>query len=170
MPRQRTKWKPLDARSFKINFDGVIFKQENKSRIGVVIRDHTGAVMASLAQTIAPALQPTEIEAIATARALEFGEEIGITKAILEGDSELIINSLRGGYSIASVEPLLHDVMVFSNCYAKLLYTHCRRDGNRLAHSLARYSINVSSYVVWMEGVPDPLFTVVEQDVANLAS
>ena len=134
VPQQRTKWKPPDARSFKINFDGVIFKQENKSGIGVVIRDHTGAIMASLTQTIAPALQSTEIEAIATARALEFGEEIGITKAILEGDSELIINSLRGGYSIASVEPLLHDVMVFSNCYAKLLYSHCRRGGNRLAH------------------------------------
>ena len=136
----------------------------------MVIRDHTGAVMASLAQTFAPALQSTEIEAIAAARALEFGEEIGISEAILEGDSEFIINSLRGGYSIASVQPLLQDAMVFSNCYEKLLYSHYRRDGNRLAHSLARYSINVSSYVVWMEGVPDPLFTVVEQDVANLAS
>ena len=45
-----------------------------------------------------------------------------------------------------------------------------RREGNRLAHSLARYSINAFNYVVWMEGVPDPLFTVVQQDVANLAS
>ena len=60
----------------------------------MVIRDHTGAVMASLAQTFAPALQSTEIEAIATARALEFGGEIGISEATLEGDSELIINSL----------------------------------------------------------------------------
>ena len=158
-------------RSFKINFDGAIFRQENKSRIGVVIHDHTGAVIASLPQTIAPALQPIEVEAIAAARALEFVEEIVIIEAVLEGDSELIINSLKGaGHSIVSVEALLHDAMVFSNCYAKLLYTHCRRDGNRLAHSLARYSINVSSYVVWMEGVPDPLFTVVQQDVANLAN
>ena len=82
----------------------------------------------------------------------------------------MIINSLRGGHSIASMEPLLQDANVFSNCYAKFLYSHCRRDGNRLAHSLARYSINVSSYVVWMEGVPNPLFIVVEQDVANLAN
>ena len=98
-------------------------------------------------------------------------ERNGITEAVLEGDLELIINSLKGGgHSIVSMEPLLHDAMVFSNCYAKLLYSHCRRDGNRLVYSLARYSINVSSYVVWMEGVPDPLFTVVQQDVANLAN
>nr|POE68674.1 hypothetical protein CFP56_72709 [Quercus suber] len=171
IPRQRTKWKPPDARSFKMNFDGAIFRQENKSGIGVVIRDDTGAVITSLAQTIAPPFQPIDIEAIAAARALEFGEEIGIIEAVLEGDSELIINSLKGGgHSIVSVEPLLHDTMVFSNCYVKLLYSHCRRDGNRLARSLARYFINVSSYVVWMEGVPDPLFTVVQQDVANLAN
>ena len=136
----------------------------------MVIRDHTGAVIASLTQLTAPALQPIEIEAIAAARALEFGQEIGITEAVLEGDSELIINSLKvGDQSIASVEPLLQDAIVFSNCYSKLLYSHCRREGNRLTHNLARYSINVSNYVVWMEEVPNPLFTVVQQDVTNMA-
>ncbi|KAK9986968.1 hypothetical protein SO802_031919 [Lithocarpus litseifolius] len=130
--------------------------EENKSEIRVVVHDHTGVVIASLAQITAPALQPIEIEAIASTRALKFREEIGITEAVLEGDSKLIINSLKGGgQSIASVEPLLQDAMVFSNCYSKLQYSH---------------SINVFSYVVWMEGVPDPLFTVVQQDVANLAN
>ncbi|KAL0002163.1 hypothetical protein SO802_015944, partial [Lithocarpus litseifolius] len=95
MPQPRTKWKPPNVSAFKINFDGAIFRQENKSKIGVVIWDHSGAVIASLAQLSTPALQPIEIEAIATARALEFGQEIGITEAILEGDSELIINSLK---------------------------------------------------------------------------
>ena len=108
MPRPRTKWKPPDVSGFKINFDRTIFRQENKSGIRVVIWDHSGAVIASLAQLTAPALQPIEIEAIAAARALEFGQEIGITEAVLKGDSELIINSLKvGGQSIASVEPLL---------------------------------------------------------------
>ncbi|XP_023925870.1 uncharacterized protein LOC112037292 [Quercus suber] len=130
LPRPRMKWKPPDV------------IQENKSGIGVEIRDHSGAVIASLAQLTAPAFQPIEKEAIAAAQALEFGQEIGITEAVLEGDSELIINSLKaGGQSIASVEPLLQDNIVFSNCYSKLLYTHCRRKDNRLAHSLARYSL-----------------------------
>ena len=62
----------------------------------MVIRDNSGAVIASLAQLIEPAFQPIEIEAIAAARALEFGQEIGITEVILEGDSELIINSKQG--------------------------------------------------------------------------
>ncbi|KAL0004937.1 hypothetical protein SO802_012498 [Lithocarpus litseifolius] len=75
---------------------------------GVVIRDHTGSIIASLAQLISPALQPAEIEVIAAARAPEFGNEIGISEAVLEGNSELITESLKaGGNTIASAEPLI---------------------------------------------------------------
>ena len=113
-------------------------------------------------QLISLALQPVEIEAIAATRALEFGQETGISEAVLEGDFELIIEPLKvGGNTIASVEPLIQDAIAFSSLYSKLLYSHCRREGNKLAHSLARYSINVSDYVVWMEEVPNPLLSIV---------
>ena len=67
LPQPRMKWKPPNVTDFKINFDGAVFRQENKSGIGVVIRDNSGVVIASLAQLIEPAFQPIEIEAIATA-------------------------------------------------------------------------------------------------------
>ena len=101
---------------------------------------------------------------------MEFGREIGISGAVLEGNSKLITKSLKaGGNTIASVEPLIQDAIVFSSSYSILQYSHCRRGGNRLAYSLARYSINVSNYVVWIE-VPNPLLSVVQQDLANLAN
>ena len=81
------------------------------------------------------------------ARALEFGHEIGLTEAILEGDSELIVNSLKSGRTnMAFVEPLIQDANIFSASYTKLLYSHCRRDGNKLAHNLTRFSIHVPNY------------------------
>ena len=169
--RPRVRWKPLDLSFFKINFDRAIFRNENKSGIGVVVRDHTGSIIASLAQLISLALQPVEIEAVAATWALEFGQEIGISEVVLEGDSELIIESLKaGGNTTASVEPLIQDALVFSRLYTKLLYSHCRIDGNKLAHSLASYSINVSDYVAWMGEVPHPLQSVAQCDLANLAN
>ena len=168
----RTKdiWKPPDAGHFKINFDGAIFRNENRCGIGVVIRDHTGFVIASLVQSISRAYQPIEVEALAAARALEFGQEIRIGGAVLEGDLELIINFLKaGGNTIASVEPLIQDVILFSNSYSELLYS-CRREGNSLAHSLATYSSNVSNHVVWMEEVSNHLLSVFQQDLANLTN
>ena len=84
---------------------------------------------------------------------------------------DYIINSLKaGGNTIASVEPLIQDAILFSNSYSELQYSHCRRKGNTLAHSLARYSINVSNYVVWMEKVPNHLLSDVQQDLANFAN
>ena len=168
--KPKEKWKPPDASLVKINIDGAIFKSENRSGIGVAVRIHTSAILASLAQSIPQAFQPAEIEAIVAARALEFGQEIGITEAILEGDSELIVNSLKSGRAtMASVEPLIQDATIFSASYTKLLYSHYRRDGNKLAHSLARFSIHVPNYLAWMEEVPHTLLSVVEQDVANIA-
>ena len=41
--------------------------------IGVVVCTHTGAILASLAQSISQALQLAKIEAIVVARALKFG-------------------------------------------------------------------------------------------------
>lgn len=58
---------PPDTSFFKINFDGAIFRNENKSGIGVVVRDHTSSIIASLSQHISPALQLAEIEAVARA-------------------------------------------------------------------------------------------------------
>ena len=102
---------------------------------------------------------------------MEFGQEIGIGGAVLEGSLELIIKSLKaGGNTIASVEPLIQNAILFSISYSKLQYSHCRREDNRLAHSLARYSINVSNYVVWMKEVPNHLLYVVQQDLANLTN
>ena len=81
--KPKERWKPPDASLVKINFDSAIFRDENRSSIGVVVRTHTGAILASLTQSIPQALQPAEIEAIATVRALEFGYEIGLIEVIL---------------------------------------------------------------------------------------
>ncbi|XP_075657869.1 uncharacterized protein LOC142627867 [Castanea sativa] len=169
-PKPKVRWKPPDVSLVKINFDGTIFREENRSGIGVVIQNHIGAILVSLAQTVSTALQPAEIEAIAATRALEFGHELGLTEAVLEGDSELIINSLKArDATVALVEPLIQDAIIFSCLFTKLQYSHCRRDGNKLAHSLARFSIHVFDYTVWMEEVPRPLLSVAQHDVANLA-
>ena len=48
IPKPKARWKPLDARFVKINFNGAIFRTENKSGIGIVVRNHTYAILASL--------------------------------------------------------------------------------------------------------------------------
>lgn len=61
-----------------------------------------------LAQQLSQAYLPLEVEILGAARALEFGWEIGIGEAALDGDSELTMSTLKeDGYSMVSVDPLI---------------------------------------------------------------
>ena len=50
---------------------------------------------------------------------------------------------LEEGVSLALIDLLIKDAVHLSTSFSKLLYFYTRRDGNRLAHSLAKHAINV---------------------------
>ena len=61
----------------------------------------------------------------------------------------LIFSALKvGGQTIALMEPLIQDALVWSSLYSKLLYSRRRRDGNKLAHGLAKHFIDVLDHIV----------------------
>ncbi|XP_075633438.1 uncharacterized protein LOC142605897 [Castanea sativa] len=143
---------------------------ENKSGVGVAIWDCRGQMIASLSQVLPQAYDAMEIEAIAAHRALVFGQEVGISEAVLEGDCQAVMQALKNeGRNLASVRPLILDALSQSGTYTKLLYSHTKREGNKLAHSLARHAINVDDYVVWIEDVPPPLISLYQGDLAKLS-
>ncbi|KAF3964234.1 hypothetical protein CMV_011458 [Castanea mollissima] len=79
--------RPPNLDVIKINCDGVIFKEQKKSFIGVVIRDSNSSVMALMSKLLSQQYTPLEIEALAASTALEFAAELGFSQAVLETDS-----------------------------------------------------------------------------------
>ena len=71
----------------KINFDGGIFDEVNKSGIRVVICNHYGLLIMSVSLWFPQAYKPVEIEALVATQVLQFGLEIGIDRVVVEGDS-----------------------------------------------------------------------------------
>ena len=49
LPQSKVVWKPPPSGIFKLNFDGTVFKFENKSGVGVAIQDCRGHMIASFA-------------------------------------------------------------------------------------------------------------------------
>ena len=87
--RPRTLWQAPPPNLFKINYNGAVFPG-----IGVVIRDSHGLDIASMSQVISQLFTAIEVEAAAAARALEFALELGVTQAVLSGDSLVVFQAL----------------------------------------------------------------------------
>ena len=70
--RQRYgKWEPPTvAMKWKTNFDGAMFSESDQARIGVVIRNHEGQVMAALSEKIKKPASAEILEALAARRAV----------------------------------------------------------------------------------------------------
>nr|POF14580.1 hypothetical protein CFP56_74882 [Quercus suber] len=82
-----------------------------------------------------------EIMALAPARALEFALEVGISQSILERDSKVIMKALvEEGRSLTPYDLLVQDARIFSRFFTQLLYSHSKKECNKVAHSLTRES------------------------------
>jgi len=50
-----------------------------------------------------------------------------------------------------------------------LRYSHTKREGNRLAHSLARLAVGIPDFLVWMEDIPPQCYSVFQTDLSGLS-
>ena len=169
-PRMRTRWKPPPLDVFKINFDGAVFVEENCSGVGVIIRNREGLVLAAMTEKIPQLLKPIEIEARAATRALEFAREVGISAAVLEGDSLLVIKALETkDVGLAPFGLLIQDAYNFIPAFSLLSYSHTKREGNLVAHDLAKLAVTIPNCVVWMEDVPPEVVDSYQADLAGFS-
>ena len=143
-PPPHAQWSPPQPNCFKLNFDGAMFPELGKAGLSVVVHDSQGTMIASLSEQ-APMPYSSDIaEAMAATRALVFAQELDIDAFVLERDLEVVINTLRSKEALfSSFGHLLESaksMLVSSIC---LNFSHVRRNGNKVAHNLARHARNV---------------------------
>lgn len=169
--KNHTGWKPPDQGLYKVNYDGAIFSQQEKSGVGIVIRNEEGAVMASISQQMPLPTTVTQVKALAMRRAVEFALELGITRAIIEGDSEVICRELQDPIpSLAFHGHLLPKVKWLSNSFQYVGFSHVSSQGDNVAHALARRAIRKPNLTVWMEDVEDVPLDICHIVQADLAT
>ena len=146
------------------------FAEKKCSGLGVIIRNQEGLVIASMSTRLPQQLQPIEIEALAASKALEFAREVGISKAILEGDSLLVMKALKTkNAGLAPFGLLIQDSLTLSSGFSKLSYSHTEREGNLVAHSLAQLAINNPNCAIWIEDVPSDVLSSYQVDLASIS-
>ena len=83
------------------------------------MRNGDGQVMASLSQNIPLPSTVIEVEALAARRALILAQEIGFTRVVLEGDSQVLINALKtGSHTLAHFEHIVQDIRYLASSFS----------------------------------------------------
>ena len=122
--------------------------EEEKARIGVVVRNDLGQVMGSLAEKTEIPSTMEVLEALAAWRAMTFMEELGLRQAIFEGDSKLVVKALVGDVSIrSSIGHSVKDCNSLMDLFQTCTFSHVRWPSNGVAHDLARRARNSSSFI-----------------------
>nr|POE59807.1 hypothetical protein CFP56_74445 [Quercus suber] len=94
--RHNIRWTLPPWPNLKVNFDGFVFRDDNRAGVGVSIRDWNGQMVASMAKMFPLPILVTAVEVIATTKALYFANDLDLSSVVLEGDSKITIDALAG--------------------------------------------------------------------------
>ncbi|XP_050258959.1 uncharacterized protein LOC126703953 [Quercus robur] len=129
--------------------------------IGVVIRDCNGNIMGALSQKIVLPQSIEHAEALAASRAMTFARELSLSKVIFEGDIINAINTKKPCHTL--FRHIIEEIWSLTPSLMTYNFQHVRREGNKLAHVLARRAVVSTDIDVWVEKLPSDL-----DDVFNL--
>ncbi|KAL0011877.1 hypothetical protein SO802_006985, partial [Lithocarpus litseifolius] len=155
MVKARSVWVPPPRNVFKVNVDAAVFAQHRAVGIGVIVRDDLGRIEAALSKRLDAPLGAVEAEAMAYETGLIFAKDIGIQEVVIEGDSLIIHRALSDeSKSPSSVSAIVQGMQELGEDFRKIEFSHVRRQGNKVAHLLAKHAIDVSDFIAWIEETP----------------
>lgn len=105
-----------------------MFGDSNEAKLGVVIRNDKGEVMAALAKKIPLPYSVVLLETLAAQRAILFVADLGYSQSIFEGDSEILIKPLNNeNHSLASIGHIIKDIQSSLSLFQTHSFSHARR-------------------------------------------
>lgn len=126
-----------------INTDGGARGNPGPAGIGVVIKDDSDKVVFQLGLAIGVATNNIA-EYTALIKALEAAKGLGGAELAIRMDSELIVKQMLGQYKIKepTLQSLAARVLVLKNSFAKVSFTHVRREQNKEADALVNAALD----------------------------
>jgi ribonuclease HI len=124
--------------------------------VGLVARDSTGKVRASMCNFLPYLTDPAVAEAYAARQGAELLRDMGFQKILLEGDAQVIVQAINyAGVCSARYANIIDDTRTILQSFSSWRALFVRRECNSVAHSLARMAVTQCLFQVWIESVPD---------------
>ncbi|XP_021721948.1 uncharacterized protein LOC110689468 [Chenopodium quinoa] len=141
-------WKPPLAGLIKINFDAAIFSPSGVGLRGVM-RDSVGDVVASTCCKVEGCFDVDVVEALAMRHSLNVAMESGFRHVCLETDCLKFHHHLMKGVTTSTAFGMIvNDILKLAQLCQSFSFSFVKRGGNKVAHALAKCSINFVGFIV----------------------
>ena len=118
-------------------------------------------MLAAMSEQIVKPPSVELLELLVARRAVSFAIEMGHEQVVCEGDSESVVNSLRGtGMENSWGGHLIRDIKSQSNSFLSISFAHVGRQGNAVAHALAQRARQSFLPQIWLECVPTDIMAL----------
>jgi hypothetical protein len=145
----RHSWFPPPPGTIKLNWDVSIDKNRKLMGVGLIARDHLGAVKACGFMAQAYISDPMTAEAYAARCGVDFCMDLGLSTIILEGESREILLALRKEEAWPRrYNSFMLDARNKLRSFQAWSTNFVRRDLNQAAHELAQMALKLNSYHV----------------------
>ena len=157
-------WSAPVEGTYKLNTDAAMFENSHVG-LGGVVRVFEGDVLVAICNKVTGSDDVAIAEALSARQGVKVALEAGFSNLVLEVDNLKLYNCLATRrYDTSIFGQIVRDILCFESQCSKLLFSHVKRMGNRVAHGLAKLSKSCSSQIVWLEETPDEIARLVMTD------
>ncbi|WVZ77211.1 hypothetical protein U9M48_025103, partial [Paspalum notatum var. saurae] len=136
---QRSGWSKPAASWTKINVDGSYVARSGKAGVGVVARDHTGAIIFTSWRVLFGCTSAEEAEARACIEGLRLATQWSYGPVVLESDCARLVKALQAAdVDKSEMYFLIAEAREFGGTLPAWRVSKVKREDNRVAHELAQ--------------------------------
>ncbi|XP_037465182.1 uncharacterized protein LOC119337164 isoform X2 [Triticum dicoccoides] len=162
---QTQPWSPPHVGWLKVNVDGVFDGHSGTGGVGIVVRDHQGAIVLTSWSWIKQATGPEQVESVACREGLRLAAEWTRLPIVLESGCLSIVNCLKSSEVPYPEDAfILREAQHFREVLPELDYCHGRREQNMVAHELAQLAKRTKHSAVWHRVAPTCVVKLVAHD------
>lgn len=123
----------------KVNFDASFQQTTKKSVQGVLIRNYEGLIMGACTYPIDHILDPTMVKVRACLQALQFAEDLGFRRILVEGDALTVIRKMKSTNEDKSVIGMVIRASKDKvETFEEIEFCYIPREVNAVAYGLAQ--------------------------------
>uniref|UniRef100_A0A803PKJ8 RNase H type-1 domain-containing protein n=1 Tax=Cannabis sativa TaxID=3483 RepID=A0A803PKJ8_CANSA len=153
--KDKVSWSPPPLGSFMINTDASLIDGQPGCGLGVIIRDHLGALVTPATDYIPGCHSVLVAETLAIRLALKLAATRSMQNIFIASDSQSVITALKGQTRInTDWGIIIEDCILASKNFNNLSFIFIPRKCNNVAHCLANWSRLVHVSDVWTSFLP----------------